>query len=76
MLTWRYALTWDGEEYAVREVYNMDGSYGWTENPVKLTGDTPDEIWKDIEFILNDSHEGVLDISDPAKPVWKESESG
>ena len=67
-MTWRYQLTRQtvGEEtqYAIREVY-LDGDRvtGWTANPIRITGDRPEDITEMLMRIRTDMKRGgVLDI--------------
>lgn len=78
-MSWNYRVTRDqGQQqgdypvYAIREVYYLriegEDRMGWTD-PVRLIGDTPDDIKADLELILQDAFDKpVIDITDEDHP--------
>lgn len=73
MMSWRFQMTKqvfdafgeDVTEYAIREVYESeDGGLSWTANPVKVSGDSPEEVELALNRMLADiSRFDVLDIT-------------
>lgn len=75
-MSWNYRMTrtdtGDGEYvYAVREVYYYDDNVsirGWTDRPVSLIGESPEDIESDLRFIWGVFQKPVIDVTDDAHP--------
>ena len=73
MSHWHYQLMYHkhdkpvlGEEgyYAIHELYELDGGDGWTESPVKVTGESVEDVRKSLLLMLNDiDKHGVKDYA-------------
>jgi len=52
-MLWNYRVTFDGNEYAVREVYYDSAGYptSWTVNAIPITGLTLSEIHDTLELM-------------------------
>lgn len=64
-MSWNYRVTFDGVEYAVREVYYCAAGYpeGWTENPASIVGLTLSEIYDTLELMKLALDKPVLEIN-------------
>lgn len=76
-MSWNYRLTCRRDTNAERDIfeirefyYHDDGAIrGWTVDPVKLSGDSPEEIKADLELILRDTfNRPVIDITEDGNP--------
>lgn len=56
MAHWHYQILEDHLGHcAVHEVYHMDdGSVAWTENPVAISGESPEDIEEMLTYVLRD----------------------
>ncbi len=61
---WNYRVTFDGYEYAVREVYYDAAGYpkSWTINPVPVMGLTLSEIHDTLELMKLSLEKEVITI--------------
>jgi len=68
-VTWNYRIirTEDRGEtwYAVHEVfYNVQGADLWTENPVRVIGETTDDIYSTLARMMKALSRPVLEVVD------------
>ena len=67
-MSWNYRITRETARgvtyYALREVYYDDGGRpeGWSADPVRFTGDTPQDIVEDLLLAASAWSRGVLDL--------------
>lgn len=62
-MTWHYQIMrHSDQQYAVHEYYPTEDGGGWTEEPIKIEGDSVEDIREQLKMILNDiDNHGVKD---------------
>lgn len=77
-MSWNYRIIkHDTEDFRVHEVYydKAGNIEGWTKEGILMEGDAPEDIWQQLEYVLQDTKsKPVLDLKELEEMFKEEKE--